>query len=1080
MNKIKSPIMPYKGLMPYSDSKEDARFFFGREQKKQIIIANLIASRLTLLYGPSGVGKSSVVRAGAAFQLQQQARETRNQGKVPKSIVVVFDAWRDQDPLASLVKSIQDAIALTLPKGFATIPLSAKNLLEGIASLTIPDPGNKQKPTVDLLVILDQFEEYFLYHGNEDGEGTFAVEFPRLVNHPRLGISFLISMRDDSTTKLDRFKGRIPNLFANRLSVEHLNTNAAREAIVRPLKEYNSLVVNNGEEVIDPEQVDRILAQSGGQVGIEPQLVREILSEVRTGQVSLGQVGGGSVKGQIDGSEDIPVETPFLQLVLTRLWEEEVPKGSKVLRLATLQRLGGAENIVKSHLDKVMNKLTRSEQDTAALIFYQLVTPSGSKIAHSVRDLSFFSKLPPQQISDALAKLVDTNDRILRSVVVPGVDKDQPPEPRYEIFHDVLGSAVLDWRSRHEHKQDQERIAAEALKKRDEERLLAAQQAAEQQRQLKLAQADADAERQRAEQQQQLAEALDLKARAEQQKVETEQKRAYEHLKSAKRLRGLAAALLILMIASLGMAAFAMKQRSDANRFAEESKELRRQAVELKEGGLKARHDADQYRLKGEKAQSAADAESKKNIQLIEDAKIRQQEAAQAVTAANIALANLKHEKLLTAQQRDIRTKIEGAQRAERRGDRSGAIDRYESLRGDFKRLEDDKGEAGAYYNIGDIYRLMSLEDPEEETESTSEEQESKAEWLKLYRQMAIVNLTKASDIYQLIKADPEMADTLTTLAGMHEAEDKETAIAYFKRALPLYRGHDLSAEVFTLEKLGSLIGELEDLDQAEQEARGDEAIGYYRQTIPLYTRLKEEAFFPEEEAVIETKMLKAYDEIAEIESSLNRKREALQDLKQALHLSHADKDPIGVSTRRRDIAELHSELGERTQAIENFLEALKLIPDKPFVNPVTKRNSNLRRVRGMVFISIGNEYHKLKQRDKALEYYEMARAIGAPPYFGTREGAVISPITKRLYQTLEAEALGLIAQIHLEMKEDEKAITEYRRALAIYEETKNELEQITTLRALGKLYEARQDAQAADFYRRAQELENKQKPPKP
>ena len=31
----------------------------------------------------------------------------------------------------------------------------------------------------DLLVILDQFEEYFLYHSRRTGDGTFAVEFPR-------------------------------------------------------------------------------------------------------------------------------------------------------------------------------------------------------------------------------------------------------------------------------------------------------------------------------------------------------------------------------------------------------------------------------------------------------------------------------------------------------------------------------------------------------------------------------------------------------------------------------------------------------------------------------------------------------------------------------------------------------------------------------------------------------------------------------------------------------------------------------------------------------------------------------------
>src|SRR5437660_6474664 len=107
MGENNSCIMPYKGLMPYSDSKEDAQFFFGREQKQEIITANLMASRLTLLYGPSGVGKSSVLRAGVAYHLQQQAEQFLNEGRVPEFAVVVFDSWRD-DPVAALTQQIEE------------------------------------------------------------------------------------------------------------------------------------------------------------------------------------------------------------------------------------------------------------------------------------------------------------------------------------------------------------------------------------------------------------------------------------------------------------------------------------------------------------------------------------------------------------------------------------------------------------------------------------------------------------------------------------------------------------------------------------------------------------------------------------------------------------------------------------------------------------------------------------------------------------------------------------------------------------------------------------------------------------
>jgi len=54
-------------------------------------------------------------------------------------------------------------------------------------------------------------------------DGSFAIEFARAVNHPRLNVSFLIAMREDALSRLDRFKGRIPNLFDNYLRIGHLD-----------------------------------------------------------------------------------------------------------------------------------------------------------------------------------------------------------------------------------------------------------------------------------------------------------------------------------------------------------------------------------------------------------------------------------------------------------------------------------------------------------------------------------------------------------------------------------------------------------------------------------------------------------------------------------------------------------------------------------------------------------------------------------------------------------------------------------------------------------------------------------------
>ena len=83
-----------------------------------------------------------------------------------------------------------------------------------------------------LLVVLDQFEEYFQYHP-ESGDGEeltgFAAQLAEVINEPNLAVNVLISIREDAWAKLDRFEGHVPMLFANYLRVDHLDVGSARE-----------------------------------------------------------------------------------------------------------------------------------------------------------------------------------------------------------------------------------------------------------------------------------------------------------------------------------------------------------------------------------------------------------------------------------------------------------------------------------------------------------------------------------------------------------------------------------------------------------------------------------------------------------------------------------------------------------------------------------------------------------------------------------------------------------------------------------------------------------------------------------
>ena len=167
------------------------------------------------------------------------------------------------------------------------------------------------------------------------------------------------------------------------------------------------------------------------------------------------------------------IEAPFLQLVMERLWQCERKQGSRVLRKETLDdTLGGAGRIVSDHLTDALGALNEDELATAKRLFRQLVTPSGAKIAHTAADLVKITGAEEDSVASVLHKLDE--QRIVRAV-----DPARgATEARYEIFHDKLAAAILDWLGQLEAEQlriDKEKAEADKAKAQEETRVQTAQ-----------------------------------------------------------------------------------------------------------------------------------------------------------------------------------------------------------------------------------------------------------------------------------------------------------------------------------------------------------------------------------------------------------------------------------------------------------------------------------------------------------------------------------------------------------------------------------------------------------------------------
>jgi WD40 repeat protein len=448
------PACPYRGLMPYTE--DDAEFFFGRDRDTRLIIDNLKAYRITVLYGPSGVGKSSVLRAGVLKRMNDAEEESLATFGLREAVVVYCNNWRD-DPLTVLGKLIRNGLSTAFPAANLTMPdrLDARSL-DAVC----------ERFHIDFYLVLDQFEEYLLYHRDDPPDGDFSTELAGLIASsvgegrqeppPSGRVNLLIAIREDAFARLDRFEGHVPRLFDNTLRLDHLDYESAGQAVLQPLHRYNDLA--------SPEN----------RMDIEQELVNEVLDQVQAGRVRVGSGSDGETPDIGAAGGGSRIEAPFLQLVLTRIWSRERARHSPLLRAQTLRELGGAQRIVRDHLDVVLDHLEPADKALAAAAFRYLVTPSGTKFAHKPSDLAGSVGADEAEMRRLLQLLSAGDQRILREVPPP---LDDDGESRYEIFHDVLAAAVLDWRRRYD--AEQRRREAEERRHEAEEELVREKEAAD-------------------------------------------------------------------------------------------------------------------------------------------------------------------------------------------------------------------------------------------------------------------------------------------------------------------------------------------------------------------------------------------------------------------------------------------------------------------------------------------------------------------------------------------------------------------------------------------------------------------------
>jgi WD40 repeat protein len=205
---------PYIGLTAFQP--DDADRFFGRSRLVRELVAKVDEHRLVVVFGASGSGKSSVLRAGLVAAAL--ARE--------QPVVVCVPGAHPVRELAVRIAALTGKSAPSLNTEFAAY---RENL-----HLRVRQSLVERQLDTDLLLVVDQFEEVFTLCRDPAERAAFIDALTTAANAETSRTKVVLGVRADFLGHCGQHPGLADALRSSHLLVGPMTSDELREAIVEP------------------------------------------------------------------------------------------------------------------------------------------------------------------------------------------------------------------------------------------------------------------------------------------------------------------------------------------------------------------------------------------------------------------------------------------------------------------------------------------------------------------------------------------------------------------------------------------------------------------------------------------------------------------------------------------------------------------------------------------------------------------------------------------------------------------------------------------------------------------------------